>query len=124
VANRKSRQPLKAAKAASHAGYPNQRRLSDFAANTLLPLLLVPQRTSNESSPDLSATFAQAAQVNSAAVRSPKWFGSAALQNELNDAAEQAAGELCLLQAMLQSALVLQIPAHMRVHIKPLRLRV
>jgi hypothetical protein len=56
-------------------------------------LLLVPQRASNSSSsPDLLAKFALAAHGNQAAARSPKWFGSAALQDEIDEAAEQAAG--------------------------------
>ncbi|WIA41882.1 hypothetical protein OEZ86_009205 [Tetradesmus obliquus] len=49
------------------------------------------QGASDNSSPDLLAKFALAANINQAAGRSPKWFGSAALQDELDDAAEQAA---------------------------------
>lgn len=58
----------------------------------LVLLLLFLQGASNNSSPDLLAKFALASNINQAAVRSPKWFGSAALQDELDDAAEQAAG--------------------------------
>jgi hypothetical protein len=37
--------------------------------------------------------FALAADANQAATRSPMWFGSAALHDELGEAAEQAAGK-------------------------------
>jgi hypothetical protein len=59
----------------------------------LLSLPLMLQRASNGSSPDLLAKFALAANANQAAARSPMWFGSAAVHDELGEAAEQAAGE-------------------------------